>query len=194
MYHLTDSKCYTVVQVTGIRNVTVYALFKCHAFLSAKVIALPVAGTITAFSPVFFYVVTVNNQFVCRAFIKACKVAAQHDKICTHSKCQCNVIVVNNSAVRTDRNINTGFCVVFITGFCNFNGSSSLSASNTFLFTGDTDRTAANTNLNKVSTVFCKEHKSVAVNNVTGTNFYILAEFFVDVVQCACLPFTVAFT
>ena len=180
--------------MSGVRNITVYTFFKGHAFFSTKIITLPVTSTVTTFSPVLFNIVAVNNQFVCGAFVKASKVATQHNKIGTHSQSKGNVVVVNNSAIRTNRNINACLCVVFITGFCNFYCSCCLTTTNTFLFTSNTNGTTTDSYFNKVCTIFCKEHKAIAVNNITSTNFYILAKLVVNIMQSSSLPLTVTFT
>ena len=87
------------------------------------------------------------------------------------------MVVLNDTAVGADRNVDTSFFEVFVTSFCYFDYCSSLSASDTFLFTSDTDGTAADTNFNEVSTCFCQEEEAFTVNNVACTNFNGIAVF-----------------
>ena len=94
-----------------------------------------------------------------------------------------------NTAVRADWNVHTGFFEVFVTSFCYFDNCSSLAAADTFCFTSDTDRTAADTNFNEVSTCLSQEAEAFTVYNVTSTDFYGIAIFFANPFNGAALPF-----
>ena len=95
---------------------------------------------------------------------------------------------MHNTAIRAYRNINAGSLIVFITGCTYINQGSSLTTSDTLGLTGNTDGTAADTNLDKVSTCLGQEHKAFTVNYIAGTNLHILAEILMDVFQGNALP------
>src|SRR5574344_2253653 len=122
-----------------VRNVRIYAFLERKLFVSAQVVALPVACAVASLAPVFLHVVSVDDELVRRAFIEACEVAAEHHEVCTHCECERDVVVMHNAAVRADWNINARLCVIFIACLCNFNRSSRLSASNALLFASDAD-------------------------------------------------------
>ena len=98
------------------------------------------------------------------------------------------MIVVNDTAVRADGNINTCFLIVFVTCSSNLNNSACLSASDTLCFSGDTDRAAADTDFNKVSASLCKEAEAVTVNYVTCANLYRIAISLTNKVNGLLLP------
>ena len=62
------------------------------------------------------------------------------------------MIIMNDTTIGANWNINTRFFVVFITLTANINKSRSLTTTDTLGFTGNADRTAADTNFNKIST------------------------------------------
>ena len=92
-----------------------------------------------------------------RGLIKTGEVTAEHDEICTHGERQGNVIVVYNAAIRADRDVYTGFLVVFIARLGDFNGRSCLTAADALLLTGDADGAAADADLYKVCACFGQE-------------------------------------
>ena len=193
MANLAQGHAYVVVEATCIRHVGVYSFLKGHGLCSAQVIALPVAGTVRAFSPVFLYIASIYNELVGGAFIKAGKVATQHYKVCTHGQGQGNVVVVHNTTVRTNRNVNTCFLVILISSLGHFNSCSCLSTANSLLLTSNTDGATANSHLHKVSSIFCQEHKALSVNNVSSTNLYVRTKCIVNVVQSPLLPLRKSF-
>ena len=69
---------------------------------------------------------------------------------------------------------------VKITGGDNFDKGGSLTAADTFLFTGDTDRTAADTYLYKVRAGFCEEEKTVFIDDVSCAHFDFIAVGFTN--------------
>ena len=95
------------------------------------------------------------------------------------------MMVVNNTAVRTNRNINAGFIEIFVPCFANINKSGCLTAADTLGLTGDADRSAADTNLNKVSTCLCKEEEAIPIDNISGTDLNAVAVLFTDKGDCS---------
>ena len=61
-FDLAQRKVYIVMQGTGIRHIGIYAFLELHARVAAQVVALPVAGTVGAFAPVFLHVVAVDRS------------------------------------------------------------------------------------------------------------------------------------
>ena len=97
-----------VLQRTCIRNVRVNAFLKRQLLVAAEVITLPVAGTVAAFAPVFLHIVAVDDDLVGGRLIKSREVTAHHQEVSAHRQRKGHVIIMNNAAVRADRNINTG--------------------------------------------------------------------------------------
>ena len=182
-----------VFQRTSVWNVGVNAFFEGQFACAAHIVTLPVASSCRTFAPVLFYVVAVDFDFSGWGFIEASEVTTQHDEVRTHSQSQSHVVVLNDTAVRADWNVDTGFFEVFVTSSSNFNYGSSLAAADTFLFAGDADRTAADTDFDEVSACFSQEAEAFCVNNVAGTNFYGVAVVFADPFDGQALPFGEAF-
>lgn len=99
------------------------------------------------------------------------------------------MVVINDTAIRTNRNINTGFFEIFVSSFSDFDNSGSLSATDPLLFTGDTDGTAADTDFDEVCTGFGKETETFTVNDISGTDLYSVTVVFTDPVDSQLLPF-----
>ena len=94
-------------------------------------------------------------------------------------------MVVNNTTVRANRNINSGLFKIFVTGGTNLNKSGCLTASDTLGFTGNANRATADTNLNKVSTCLCMEEVAIPIDNISGTDLNAVALLFTDKGDCA---------
>ena len=102
------------------------------------------------------------------------------------------MVIINDTAVGTDGNINTGFLVVIISCLCNLDDSRGLSTADALLLTGNADRTAADTDFYKVCAAVCQETEAFRVNYVACANLYGVAVGFTDPFQCILLPFAVA--
>ena len=101
------------------------------------------------------------------------------------------MVIVNDTAVRANGDIYTCFLKVSVTLFAYFDKGCSLSSAYTLLFTGNADRTAADTNLDKVSTAVSEETEAVLVNNVTCADLYAVAVVCTDPVDSQLLPLRV---
>ena len=181
------------MEAACVRNVGVNAFFKGQFCIAAHVVTLPVSCSGGTFAPVFFHVAAVDVYFVCRAFVETSEVSAQHDKVCTHSQCQCHVVVVNDTAVGADGDIDACCSVVFISCLCYFDNCGSLTTADTFLFSCDTDGAAADTNFNEVRATFSQETEAFCVYNVTSADFHGVAVCFSYPVQSHFLPFGITF-
>ena len=141
---------YVVVQTARVRNVGIDAFFKCEFCPASEVVALPVARAVGTFAPVFFYVVSVDDEFICGAFVEAGKVAAEHDKVGSHGEGKRYVIIVDYAAVGAHGNVNAGFFKIFVARFGNFNNGGGLSAPDTFLFACNANGAASYADLYKI--------------------------------------------
>ena len=191
--NFAQSQVNIVFQAACIGNIGVNAFFEGQFGSATHVITLPVTSTSRTFAPVFFHVAAVDVNFFGRAFVETSEVTTEHHEVSAHSESQSHMVVIYDTAVRADRNINTGFFEVFVTSSSNFNQSSCLATADTFLFTSDADRTAADTNFNEVSASFCQEAEAFTVNYVTSTNFNGVAVVFANPVESNFLPSAVTF-
>ena len=98
------------------------------------------------------------------------------------------MVVLYDTAVRADWNIDAGLFEVFVTGFCYLNYCGCLSTTDTLLLTGDADGAAADADLNKVCACFCQEEEAFAVYYVTCADLNGVAVFCTDEVDGAFLP------
>ena len=98
------------------------------------------------------------------------------------------MIVVNDTAVCTDRYVNAGLLEVFVSLCCHIDNCGSLSTSDTLGLTGDTDGTAADTDLDKVCACVSQETEALAVNYVSGADLYGVTIVIADPLQGDGLP------
>ena len=87
-------------------------------------------------------------------------------------------MIVNDTAVRTNRNVNSRFFVIFISRLGNFDNRRCLTSADSFRFAGYTNRTTADTYLDEIRARFGKEQKSVLIDNVSRADFNLIAIFF----------------
>ena len=98
------------------------------------------------------------------------------------------MVIVYDTAVRANGYVNAGFLEISVTLCANVDKCSCLSSADTFCFTGDTNRTPANANLNKVCTAVCQKSKARSVNDVTCAYLNLVAVFFSYPSNSALLP------
>src|SRR5699024_4852995 len=103
------------------------------------------------------------------------------------------MVIMHDAAIRTDRNINTGLFIIFITCPGHFDRRSRLSTADTLLLTGDADGAAADTDLDEVCTGFCQEAESFRIDDVSGTDLDTVAITIADPLQRDGLPLAEAF-
>ena len=176
------------MQRSRIGNVAIDTLNEGELGGTAKVISLPVTCTGRTLAPVFLHVVAVDHNLVCGALVETGEVTAKHAEVGAHGECQGDVVVVNDTAVGADRYVNAGLLKVLVTSLGDLNHGSSLSATDTLGLTGDTNRTATDTDLDEVSAGLSQEAEALAVNDVAGTNLNGIAIFFADEGNGALLP------
>jgi len=181
------------MQGACVGDIGVNAFFEAQLSAATQIVALPVTGTVRAFTPVFLHVSAVYQHLGGGAFVEAGEVAAQHQKVCAHGKSQSHMVIVDDTAVGANGHINAGLLEVFVTGSRHFDQCGSLSAANALGLTGDADRTAANADLNEVRAGLGQETEAVLVNNVTGTDLYGVAVGFPNPFDGLFLPAGVAF-
>ena len=140
-----------VFEVTCVRNVRVNAFLEGHlAALAAVVVTLPVARAVGAFTPIFLNVRAAYQKLSRRGLVESCEISAEHEEVSAHSECQCHVIVVNDTAVRAQRDINACLLEVLVTSLSYSENCGSLAAADTLLLTCDADGAAADTDLDEV--------------------------------------------
>ena len=103
------------------------------------------------------------------------------------------MIVVHDAAVRADRHIYAGSFIIFIPCLGNLYYSRSLSAADTLLLSRDTDRAAADTHLDKISTGICEIFETFPVNYISGTYLHTVAVLFSYKIKRDLLPFRETF-
>ena len=191
--HLVEAFLHVVVERARVNDVGINALFKGKLRLSAEVVSLPVAGAVRAFAPIFFDIGAVYVELARRAFIKARKVASEHEEVSAHRKRKRHVIIVDDAAVRADRDIHAGLLVVLVARRRDLDDGACLSASYSLLLTGNTDRASADTDLDKVRARFGEEEEAVAVNDVSGTDLDAVTVLCADEVDRLLLPAGISF-
>ena len=103
------------------------------------------------------------------------------------------MVIVYDAAVRTDRNVYACLFIIFISCLSHFDNCGSLSTSDTLLFSRDTDRTASNTDFDKVSTCICQVFETFFIYNISCTDLYTVAVLFSYEIKGQLLPFCKAF-
>ena len=98
------------------------------------------------------------------------------------------MIVMNDTAVGADGHINAGLTEIFVTGCADLDQSGCLTAADALGLTGDADRTAADTDLDKVSTAISKEAETSRINYVTCTDLYSITIILPYPLDGICLP------
>ena len=98
------------------------------------------------------------------------------------------MIIVNDTAVRADRNVYAGLFKIFVARLDDIDKRSRLTAADTLLFARNADRAAADTDLDKVSACFGEEEEAVAVNYVSGADLYLVAIGLANEVERLFLP------
>ncbi len=181
------------MQTSGIRHIGIHAFLKGKLRIAAHVVPLPVARTRGAFAPVFFHVVPVDVDAVCRAFVKPREISAQHDEIRTHRQRERHMVIVYDAAIGADGDIDARFLKIFVSRRRNLNDCRSLSAADAFLLPCDADGTAADADFYEIRAAFRKETEAFCVYYVARTDFYTVAIGFTHPVQCHLLPFAVSF-
>ena len=85
------------------------------------------------------------------------------------------MVVVNDTAVTRNGNVNAGLLEISVSLGADLNKSRRLTATDSLGLTGDTDRTAADTDLDKVSTAISEEAEACRVNYVTCADLNAVA-------------------
>ena len=76
------------------------------------------------------------------------------------------MIIVNDTAVRANRNVDAGLLEILVTSGCNLDQSGSLTAADALLLTSDADGAAADADLDEVRAGLSEETEALTVNNV----------------------------
>ena len=102
------------------------------------------------------------------------------------------MVIVYQATIATDRDINAVSLEIFVASFRYVDQGGSLSATDTFLLTGDTDGTTTDTYLDEIRSGISQVVETILVNHVSGTNQYLVSVGILDPVQGLVLPFGIA--
>ena len=91
------------------------------------------------------------------------------------------MIIVYDTTVGTDRNIDSGLLKILISRGRYFDDRRSLSAADSLCLSCDTDGTAADTDLDKVRARFRQETEPFAVDDIAAADFRIFTESLFDI-------------
>ena len=159
-FDLEDGLGDILFQRAGIRNVGVNTLFESEFLVAAQVVALPVACAVGAFTPVLFNEGAADEKLLGRALVETGKVTAQHDEVSAHGQCQSDMVVINDTAVGADGDIDAGLLIILITCLADLDQGSCLAAADALGLTGDADGAAADTDFDEVSAALCQEEEA----------------------------------
>ena len=98
------------------------------------------------------------------------------------------MVVIDDAAVRADGDVDASFLKIFVALGTHVNERGRLPAPNSFSLTCNTDRTAADADLDKVRACVCKETESLAVNDIARTDFDRITVLLADVLNGHALP------
>ena len=174
-FYLIKACLHIVVERACIGYIGIHAFFKGEFAGTTQVVTLPIPGTVGAFPPVLFHISAVYHYLRCGGLVEAGKVSAQHQEICTHCQSQGHVVIVNNTTIRANGDINSGFLKIFITGSCNFNQRGCLTSADALGLASDADGTAADADLHEIGTCVSKEQETFFIHNIASTDFYGVA-------------------
>ena len=144
-------------QGTRVGDIGVDTLFEGELLVAAQVIALPVAGAVGALAPVLLDVGAADEELLGRALVKAGEVAAQHDEVRAHGQGQGNVVVVDDTAVGADGDVDAGLLEIFVAGLADLDQGGRLTAADALGLAGDADGAAADTDLDEVGAAVRQE-------------------------------------
>ena len=173
----------------GIRYIAVHAFLEFQGFVPTHVIALPVLRTVRALTPILLHEVVSDFHLLRRRLVEAGEITAHHQEIGTHSQRQYHMVIVYQTTIATDRDINAVSFEILVTSFRYVDQGGSLSATDTFLLTGDTDGTTTDTYLDEIRSGVSQVVETILVNHVSGTNQYLVSVGILDPVQGLVLPF-----
>ena len=182
-----------VLQTARIGNVGVDTFLKRELLVAAHVVTLPVAGTGRAFTPVFFIIGTADVHTVRGALVETGEISAKHDEVRTHGKRQGDMVVIDDTAVGADGNIDAGLFIIAIALGTDLNDRRGLAAADSLGLTGDADGPAANPDLDKICAAVSKEAEAGRINDITRADLDTVTVFFADPGQGELLPVCVAF-
>ena len=182
-----------VLERAGVRDIGVNAFLEGELARAAEVVALPVAGAVRAFAPVLLVVRAVDLDLVRRALVEAREVAAEHQEVGAHREGQRHVVIVDDTAVGADRDVDARLLVVAVALGADINERRSLAAADALRLARDADGAAADADLDEVRTRLSEEAEALGVDDIARADLDIAAEVLVDVLERDALPLREAF-
>ena len=98
------------------------------------------------------------------------------------------MVILHDTTVGADGNIDAGLLVVLVAGLGNLNDSGSLAAANALGLAGDADGAAADADLDEVSASLGQEEEALAVDNIASADLHLIAVVLADPGDGAGLP------
>ena len=103
------------------------------------------------------------------------------------------MVVMNDTAVGANRNINSCFLEVTVTFSADVYKGCCLSATDSLCLTCDTYGTAAYADFNEVCTALCEETESFGIDNISCTDFYVISVMLTNPCNSVFLPLGISF-
>ena len=163
---LVQGAVHAVLEGAGVGHVGVDALDEGELLGAAQVVALPVAGARGTLAPVLLHVLAVDVHAGRRGLVETGEVTAEHEEVGTHGERKGHVVVVDDAAVGTNRDVYAGLLEVLIAGAADVDQRGGLATADALGLTGDADGTAADTDLDEVGTAIGQEAEAVGVDDV----------------------------
>ena len=98
------------------------------------------------------------------------------------------MVIVDNSAVRADRNIDTGLFVIGVSSSCHLDQRSCLASSDSLLFSCDADRASADSDFDEISSGLRQETESFRIHHIACAHLHTLSVILPDIVDGDLLP------
>lgn len=190
--HLTEGLCEVVLELTSVGDVAVDTFFELQSFAATAVVALPVLSAVRAFAPVFLDDVVADLELSRGRLVEASEVATHHEEVGTHSDSQRHVVVVYQTTVATDGDIDTRLLEVLVTSLSYIDDRSSLTTTDPLLLTSDTDGATTDTDLDEVCTSLSEVAEALFVDDVASTDEDLVAVLLADPAEGVVLPLRVA--
>ena len=103
------------------------------------------------------------------------------------------MIIVYDSSVGTDGDINPCLFIISISGLRHIDQRRGLSSSDALLLPGNTDGASADSYLDKISPGLCQETEALSVHHISGSYLYLITIIIPYVVDRNFLPLRKAF-
>ena len=157
---------HVILQRAGIRYIGVHALLEGKLAVAAEIVALPVTRTVRALAPVFLIIGTVDLDLIRRALVEAGEITAEHEEVCAHREGQRHVVVMHDTAIGADRDIDARLFIVLIACLADIDECRGLATADALRLARDADGTATDTDLDEVGAGLGEEAEAIAIDDI----------------------------